>query len=84
LQPQNNPNRAHSASGTPCAPAEVVNTMRSRASAGRSAATTWLPPPAAMVITQRSFGFAATVRARAAGLTSGMPYSTSASSSIAS
>ncbi len=73
MQPQNRPNIAHSASGMPCAPAEVVNTMWSKVSAGNPAATTWLPPPAAMVITQRSFGLAATVRASAGGWTSGMP-----------
>jgi arabinofuranan 3-O-arabinosyltransferase len=37
------------------------------------AATTWLPPPAAIVITHRRLGLAATVRARAGGATSGMP-----------
>ncbi|AGP61166.1 hypothetical protein M271_49020 [Streptomyces rapamycinicus NRRL 5491] len=84
LAPASTPKTANSASGRPWTPAEVVKRTRSSSSGRSPAALTWLPPPAAMVCTQRRRGLARTARARAAGSTSGTPYRASAESMASS
>ncbi|GAB95116.1 hypothetical protein KILIM_016_00560 [Kineosphaera limosa NBRC 100340] len=57
------PNKAHSASGTPCTPADVVKVTRSNSSGVSPAAATAAPPPAAIVVSHFRPGLARTVGA---------------------